>query len=97
MLRRSGSAALDFAYVAAGRSEAHWEWGLSLHDIAAGLLLVREAGGHTAHLAYPDWPAGHLAANGPAIHAEVLGVVEVCSPSILLAGAALTASERTRR
>ena len=45
ILRRSGSAALDLAYVAAGRLDGFWEWGLSPWDIAAGILLVREAGG----------------------------------------------------
>ena len=44
-LRRSGSAALDLAYVAAGRYEGFWEPGLAPWDIAAGALLVREAGG----------------------------------------------------
>jgi len=44
-VRRFGSAALDLAFVAAGRFDAFWERGLSAWDIAAGLLLVREAGG----------------------------------------------------
>ena len=44
-VRRWGSAALDLAYVAAGRYEGYWERGLKSWDIAAGLLLVREAGG----------------------------------------------------
>ncbi|MGE0734947.1 MAG: inositol monophosphatase family protein [Alphaproteobacteria bacterium] len=44
-IRRFGSAALDLAWVAAGRFDAFWEFGLSPWDVAAGLLLVREAGG----------------------------------------------------
>lgn len=44
-VRRYGSAALDLAYVAAGRYEGYWERGLNAWDIAAGVLLVREAGG----------------------------------------------------
>jgi myo-inositol-1(or 4)-monophosphatase len=44
-IRRMGSAALDLAYVAAGRYDGFWEYGLSLWDIAAGMLLVTEAGG----------------------------------------------------
>ncbi len=44
-VRRDGSAALDMAYVAAGRFDGFWELGLKLWDYAAGLLLVREAGG----------------------------------------------------
>lgn len=44
-MRRSGSCALDLAYVAAGRLDGFWGWGLAPWDIAAGILLVREAGG----------------------------------------------------
>ena len=44
-IRRWGSAALDLAYVAAGRCDGYWERGLNPWDVAAGLLLVREAGG----------------------------------------------------
>jgi len=44
-IRRAGSAALDLAYVAAGRTDGFWEIGLQPWDIAAGTLLVREAGG----------------------------------------------------
>lgn len=49
-VRRFGSAALDLAWVAAGRFDAFWESGLSSWDIAAGLLLVREAGGAVTDL-----------------------------------------------
>ena len=45
-VRRMGSAALDLAYVAAGRYDAYWEHDLSSYDIAAGIILVREAGGY---------------------------------------------------
>ena len=44
-IRRSGSAALDLAWIAAGRYDIFWERGLSVWDIAAGILIVREAGG----------------------------------------------------
>ena len=44
-IRRTGSAALDLAYVACGRADAYFEAGLKSWDIAAGVLLVREAGG----------------------------------------------------
>jgi len=44
-LRRNGSAALDLAYVAAGRFDGYWERGLNSWDVAAGILVVREAGG----------------------------------------------------
>ena len=50
-VRRFGAAALDLAYVAAGRFDGFWEYGLFPWDIAAGLLLVREAGGFVSDLA----------------------------------------------
>lgn len=50
-VRRFGSAALDFAWVACGRVEGFWEYGLYPWDVAAGLLLVDEAGGRSADLA----------------------------------------------
>ena len=50
-VRRFGAAALDLAYVAAGRFDGFWEFQLSPWDIAAGLLLVREAGGFVSDLA----------------------------------------------
>ena len=49
-VRRIGAAALDLAYVAAGRFDGFWEFGLSQWDIAAGMLLVREAGGYVSDL-----------------------------------------------
>ena len=45
-VRRLGSAAVDLAYVAAGRFEGFFEFNLNSYDVAAGILLVREAGGH---------------------------------------------------
>ncbi|CAG0938662.1 myo-inositol-1(or 4)-monophosphatase [Gammaproteobacteria bacterium] len=49
-VRRPGSAALDLSYVAAGRLDGFWEFGLSIWDIAAGALMIREAGGMIASL-----------------------------------------------
>ncbi len=49
-VRRMGSAAIDLAYVAAGRMDGFWETGLSAWDIAAGLLLIREAGGFVSDM-----------------------------------------------
>ncbi len=56
-VRRSGSAALDLAYVAAGRLDGYWEMGLAPWDMAAGALLVREAGGLVADI---DGSQGYL-------------------------------------
>lgn len=49
-LRRTGAAALDLAWVAAGRFDAFWERNLSAWDMAAGILMVREAGGYVSDL-----------------------------------------------
>ena len=48
MLFRSGAAALDLAYVAAGRFDGFFEFGLSPWDMAAGVLMIREAGGYVS-------------------------------------------------
>ena len=55
-IRRWGSAALDLAYVAAGRFEGYWERGIKAWDIAAGMLLVREAGGFVGPMREGDNP-----------------------------------------
>ena len=49
-IRRFGSASLDLAYVAAGRCDGFWEWGLQPWDIAAGIIMVREAGGYLSEI-----------------------------------------------
>ncbi len=73
-IRRPGSAALDFAYVAAGRLDGFWELGLSAWDFAAGALLVREAGGVVSDLAGGDrhFDTGNVVAGGIKVHAEIL-------------------------
>ena len=73
-LRRMGSAAIDLAYVAAGRLDGYWELHLSPHDVAAGALLVREAGGRVTDAGGGDnWlRGGHIVAAGPALHGAVL-------------------------
>lgn len=73
-MRRSGSAALDLAYVAAGRLAGFWEFGLAPWDMAAGALLVREAGGIvTDPLGGDDFmSSGHILAASPKAHREML-------------------------
>ena len=68
-LRRAGAAALDLAYVATGRVDAYYERGLKRWDEAAGLLLVREAGGVTAEL--HGEPHGVVAAGTPELLEEL--------------------------
>ncbi len=66
-IRRAGSAALDLAYVAAGRTDGFWEMGLSRWDIAAGIVLVREAGGFIGDLKGGEayWQSGDIVAANP--------------------------------
>jgi myo-inositol-1(or 4)-monophosphatase len=73
-IRRPGSAALDLADVAAGRFDGFWEQKLSAWDIAAGILLVREAGGLVTDYSGRDVGIEHteLVAGNPAIHAWLL-------------------------
>jgi myo-inositol-1(or 4)-monophosphatase len=73
-VRRAGAAALDLASVAAGRFEAFWETVLSPWDIAAGIVLVREAGGVVTDLTGAPCPVTRtgVIAGSPAIHAWLL-------------------------
>ncbi len=77
-IRRLGSAVLDQAYVAAGRLDGYWEIGVSAWDIAAGTLLIEEAGGLvTTVKGDPDFfkpPFDVLAAN-PALHPQLLALL----------------------
>ncbi len=73
-VRRPGSAALDLAYVAAGHLDGFWEIGLSKWDIAAGCLLIKEAGGLVGDFegndSYID--SGNIVAGNPKIFAQLL-------------------------
>jgi myo-inositol-1(or 4)-monophosphatase len=73
-LRRAGAAALDLAYVACGRVDAYYERDLKRWDEAAGILLVREAGGLVADL--PGEPHGVIAAGSSDVLEELLPFVE---------------------
>jgi myo-inositol-1(or 4)-monophosphatase len=76
-VRRDGSAALDLCYVAAGRLDGYWELKLHPWDVAAGLLVVEEAGGRTSDLSGGPAPRSGrecLATNGH-LHAELAAVL----------------------
>lgn len=70
-LRRMGAAALDLAYVAAGRLDGYFERGLKPWDFAAGELLVREAGGEVSRFDV-DTPRPLIVAGGSAVHARLI-------------------------
>jgi myo-inositol-1(or 4)-monophosphatase len=76
-VRRLGSAALDLCYVAAGRLDGFWEERIHPWDIAAGGLMVQEAGGRVTGMAGEDYDpfAGHLTASNGPIHELMLSVV----------------------
>ena len=80
-VRRDGSAALDLALVAAGRFDAFWEWDLKPWDVAAGALLIEEAGGRVS--AIDGGPhrldGGSIAASNGLVHAELCGALEAAA------------------
>jgi myo-inositol-1(or 4)-monophosphatase len=73
-IRRMGAASLDLAYVAAGRFDAFWERGLAPWDVAAGLLLVKEAQGMVSDLSGGQnmLDTGHILAANDALHPQLL-------------------------
>ena len=77
-LRRFGSAALDLAFVAAGRYDIYWERNLQSWDMAAGILLVREAGGYATDCDGHDamFATGHIAAGNELLLKELLKLLK---------------------
>ena len=73
-VRRSGSAAIDLAYVACGRLDAFWEFGLNPWDMAAGRLLVEEAGGRVSDMrgAPHSSASEHLLVDNGHLHEQML-------------------------
>ncbi|MDX1705317.1 inositol-1-monophosphatase [Pseudidiomarina sp.] len=80
-MRRGGSAALDLAYVAAGRMDGFWEFSLQPWDIAAGALMVREAGGLVTDFAggHGFMESGHVVAGNPKV---VQGILSKARPHL---------------
>jgi myo-inositol-1(or 4)-monophosphatase len=77
-VRRFGAAALDLAYVAAGRFDGFWERGLKPWDVAAGMLLVREAGGFVSDLDGGEraLETGHILAANDTLHPMLLKLLK---------------------
>lgn len=77
-VRRMGAAALDLAYVACGRFDGFWETGLHAWDIAAGLLLIREAGGFVSDMSggTDSLERGDIVAGNEYIQKALLEVVK---------------------
>lgn len=76
-IRRAGSAALDLAYVAAGRLDGFWEVGLAPWDVAAGALLVKEAGGYVGDFEGGEnfLEGGKIVAATPKVYAELVALL----------------------
>jgi myo-inositol-1(or 4)-monophosphatase len=77
-VRRAGSAAIDLAWVAAGRYDAFWELQLAPYDIAAGILLIREAGGVVTTIdgAPATIDSSPVVAGNPLMHAWLLAMLQ---------------------
>ena len=80
-MRRFGSAALDIAYVACGRLDIYWERGLNSWDMAAGLVLLREAGGFVSDADGGSDPLGKLsvACGNEVLHRELVKLLKQAS------------------
>jgi myo-inositol-1(or 4)-monophosphatase len=76
-IRRPGAAAIDLAWVASGRFDAYWHHGLSPWDMAAGILLVREAGGFATDAKGGDamFGSGTVVAGNEIVHRQLLGLL----------------------
>ncbi len=84
-IRRPGAAALDLAYVACGRLDGFWEFGLRSWDMAAGTLLIQEAGGLVSDLAGESafLASGNVVAGTPKVFAQLLPVIQSHLPTDL--------------
>jgi myo-inositol-1(or 4)-monophosphatase len=77
-LRRFGAAALDMAFVAAGRLDGYWERNLQPWDMAAGQIMIREAGGTVSGIEGGDDPlkSGHVICGNEYVHAELVKILK---------------------
>ncbi|MGI9400893.1 MAG: inositol monophosphatase family protein [Rhizobiaceae bacterium] len=77
-IRRMGAAALDLAYVAAGRLDGFWEYGLSPWDVAAGIIIAREAGGMVSDFDSKNqmMENGTICAGNPVIQKKMLSIIK---------------------
>jgi myo-inositol-1(or 4)-monophosphatase len=83
-VRRPGAAALDLAYVAAGRLDGFWEFGLSPWDTAAGTLLIQEAGGRVGTPSGGDYALGpNIIAGNPKVYDELIATLGPLTPGEL--------------
>ena len=81
-VRRTGSAALDLAYVACGRTDGFWEFGLKQWDVAAGALIVEEAGGHVSNMdgSRLDIAGANIIATNGRLHQRIIETLNYARP-----------------
>ncbi|MFU8884391.1 MAG: inositol monophosphatase family protein [Cyanobacteriota bacterium] len=91
-VRRAGAAAVDLAFVASGKLDGYWERGLAPWDLAAGVVLVEQAGGRVTGYdgGDADLQQGRVVAAGAALHPQLLAGLAACQP---LAGSSYGAPE----
>jgi myo-inositol-1(or 4)-monophosphatase len=77
-IRRGGSAALDLCYTACGRVDGFWEWGLAPWDVAAGALVIEEAGGVVTEFKGTEHhlDSGNIVAGNPAVHRGLVRILK---------------------
>jgi myo-inositol-1(or 4)-monophosphatase len=80
-IRRPGSASLDLCYLSCGRVDAFWEFALGPWDVAAGSLIIQEAGGRVTDMSGQDWGdrilAGNIVASNGLLHPDMLRMVRL--------------------
>jgi len=93
-VRRAGAAALDLAYVAAGRLDGFWEFGLAPWDTAAGTLLITEAGGLVGTMTGAEYTqGGHILTGTPKVYAAMLEALAQHVPEEMKEGSAAKGQE----
>jgi myo-inositol-1(or 4)-monophosphatase len=87
-IRRSGAACIDLAWTASGRYDAYWDHNLQPWDMAAGIVLIREAGGMVSDLqgGAAMFETGDIAVGNPYVHKQLLGLLQQASAGAEAAG-----------
>jgi myo-inositol-1(or 4)-monophosphatase len=82
-IRRDGSAAIDCAHVAGGRADGYWEYGLKPWDVAAGVVILREAGAIVTAIDGTPWTpwAGSICTANAGLHAEMIDLIARARPT----------------
>jgi myo-inositol-1(or 4)-monophosphatase len=98
-VRRTGSAALDLAWVACGRTDAFWEFGLKPWDVAAGALLLKEAGGRVSNMdgSPLDIAGAQIVASNGRLHGQMIETIATTRPEAERRHAEMLQEDESRR